>query len=111
MTSRNLRSLRSGTSHGLVVRPVPYRRRRPRRFLVIISLRRGIISLRRGFVAVAIRRAPAPHPAIAPRKRSRPGSIGSVGIIAVVTVIMMRRPGVAPLDIFAFDVAPLVDEA
>jgi len=59
--------------------------------------------------------------AIAPREGPLPGSIGSVRIRAVVTAIAPVRiiavvtavapVTIAPLDIFAFDVATLVDKA
>jgi hypothetical protein len=39
------------------------------------------------------------------------GSIAPVRIIAVVTAVMASRPTIAPLDIFAFDVATLVNKA
>jgi len=47
--------------------------------------------------------------AIAPREGPLPGSIGSVRIRAVVAAIAPVT--IAPLDIFAFDVATLVDKA
>jgi len=47
--------------------------------------------------------------AIAPREGPLPGSVGSVRIIAVVTAVAPVT--IAPLDIFAFDVATLVDKA
>src|SRR5882762_6209471 len=70
-----------------------HRRGRPRRLLIILI---------GGRLVLAVRPAPVPNAAIAPRVRPR-------RIIAVVTAIAPVT--IAPLDIFAFDVATLVDKA
>jgi hypothetical protein len=105
-----------GRRNGLVVAAAPNRRRRSRRFLISIS---------GPFVSVGIRRWPAAPDtavtiAVAP-PRPRPGSITPVGSITVVTAIAsVRRIAVVtavapititPLDILAFDVATLINEA
>jgi hypothetical protein len=103
--------------NALIVVLAHNRRGWPRRFLVAF-----------GRSVVAIRRLPVPDAAKAIRKRP---SIAPVRIIAVVTVAAVRvvavvtiapvwvvavvtvvvAAAVAPLDIFAFDVAALVNEA
>jgi hypothetical protein len=101
--------------NGLVVVPVVNRRGRPRRpFISIISIG-GAVDGRRWPAA------PDTAITIAPRERPPPGSIGSVRIIAVVTAIAPVRiiavvtavapVTIAPLDILAFDIATLVDNA
>jgi hypothetical protein len=95
--------------NGLVVVPVINRRGRPRRpFISIISIG-GAVDGRRWPAA------PDTAIAITPRQRPPPGSIGSVRI-AVVTAIAPIRTAVAPvtippLNILAFDIATLVDNA
>jgi hypothetical protein len=95
----------------VVVAPVPNLRWRPRRLFISIGGR---------LVAVGPA-APDTAIAIAPPIGSVAPPIGSVRIIAVVTAIAPVRiiavvtavapVTIAPLDIFAFDIATLVDNA
>ena len=94
-----------------VAGPAVNRRRRPQRLLPI-CLGGRLISVKR-------RRPAAPDTAIAVAPRS--GSIAPVRIVAVgaaaatvritAVVTAVAAVTIAPLDIFAFDVAPLVDRA
>jgi len=94
-----------------VAAPAQNRRRRPRRLLIYVGGR---------LVSIAIWRWPAaPDAAIAIAPRAPIASVRIVAvvtavalgrIIAVVTAVMVRRPTIAPLDKFAFDVATLVNK-
>jgi len=96
--------------NGFGAGPVPNRRRRPWRLLIAVPGR--LISIARWLVSIAIRRRPATSDStITPRVRPRVGSVASIRIITVVMAVVVRRPGVAPLDILAFEVATLVNKA
>src|ERR1700688_597928 len=95
-----------------VAGPAQNRRWRPRRLLVCVGGR---------LVSVAVRRWPAaPDTAIAVRIIAIGRAVAPVRIVAVMTAAPVRITAVvtavapvtiAPLDIFAFDIATLVDEA
>src|SRR6266702_4929081 len=95
-----------------IAAPAVHRRGRPRRLVVILIGSRLVL---------AVRRAPAPDATIAVRIGPRPGSIATTGVIPAGTAVAVRivavvtavaaAVAIAPLDIFAFDKATLVDEA
>src|SRR5258708_2288472 len=95
-----------------IAAPAVHRRGRPRRLVVILI---------GGRLVLAVRRAPAPDATIAVRVGPRPGTTATrgvtpgggavaVGMVAVFTGVA-AAVAIAPLDIFAFDKATLVDEA